>query len=84
MARDDPELVNHPNLLAVFDVGVQDGCAYLVSELIEGEGLRERLRRGPLPPRTAIAYGLQIAQGLAGATARSGLTPPACPSTVAA
>src|SRR5580704_17521077 len=38
--------LNHPNILAVYDVGVQDGTPYLVTELLEGETLRERLERG--------------------------------------
>ena len=49
--------LNHPNLLAIFDVGSQNGSQYLVSELLEGETLRERLRTGPLPLRKAVDYG---------------------------
>ena len=41
--------LNHPNILAVYDVGVHDGTPYIVSELLEGETLRDRLRHGPLP-----------------------------------
>src|SRR6266704_3291290 len=41
-------LLNHPNLLTIFDVGTADGTPYIVSELLEGETLRERLSRGPL------------------------------------
>ena len=40
--------LNHPNILAVYDVGVQAETPYLVMELLEGETLRERLNRGPL------------------------------------
>src|SRR5258708_23686223 len=39
--------LNHPNLLAIYDVGAQDGIHYLVSELLEGECLRQRLSDGP-------------------------------------
>src|SRR5271156_791352 len=39
--------LNHPNILSVYDIGEQDGLAYIVSELIEGESLRDSLRRGP-------------------------------------
>src|SRR6202158_5747592 len=39
--------LNHPNLLAIYDIGSQDGVHYLVSELLEGESLRERLNQGP-------------------------------------
>jgi serine/threonine protein kinase len=59
--------LNHPNILAVFDVGQQDGSPFLVSELLEGESLRAVLDRGPLPQRKTIEYGVQIAQGMAAA-----------------
>src|SRR5512133_936244 len=59
--------LNHPNILAVYDVGTQDGSPYIVSELLEGETLRDRLRSGPLSLRKAIDYGRQIAMGLAAA-----------------
>jgi Tol biopolymer transport system component len=59
--------LNHPNILAVYDVGVHDGAPYIVSELLEGQTLRERLSNGPIPARTALHYSVQIAQGLAAA-----------------
>ena len=59
--------LNHPNLLSVFDVGMQDETPYLVTELLEGTTLRERLRSGPIPVRKAVELGEQIAQGLAAA-----------------
>src|SRR6185369_15328587 len=59
--------LNHPNILAVYDIGTQEGAPYIVSELLEGETLRERVRSGPLPVRKAIEYAIQIAQGLAAA-----------------
>jgi eukaryotic-like serine/threonine-protein kinase len=60
--------LNHPNILAVYDVGTQeDGAPYIVSELLEGESLRERLKSGAVPLRKAIEYALQIARGLAAA-----------------
>jgi serine/threonine protein kinase len=59
--------LNHPNILAVYDIGQQDGSPYIVSELLEGEILRERLRSGPLAVRKAIDYSQQIARGLAAA-----------------
>ena len=55
--------LNHPNLMAIYDVGSQDGMHFLVSEFFEGQTLRERLATGPLPQRKAIEYGLQIARG---------------------
>ena len=59
--------LNHPNILAVYDVGTHDGAPYLVTELLEGATLRDRLRNGALPPRKAVEYAVQIAQGLAAA-----------------
>src|SRR5271154_4037793 len=64
--------LNHPNILAVFDIGQhseggQDASPFLVSELLEGESLRVALDRGPLPQRKTIEYGVQIAYGLAAA-----------------
>src|SRR6201996_5969636 len=62
--------LNHPNILSVYDVGVQDGTPYLVMELLEGETLRERLNRGSLGVRKSVEIGLQIAHGLAAAHER--------------
>src|SRR5712691_9395818 len=59
--------LNHPNILAVFDIGQQNGTPFLVSELLEGESLREVLDGGALPQRKTLDYGVQIAQGLAAA-----------------
>lgn len=59
--------LNHPNILAIFDIGDDRGSPYVVSELLEGETLRERLRPGPLNTRRAIDYGLQVTWGLAAA-----------------
>ena len=59
--------LNHPNILAIFQMGTHLGVPYMVTELLEGKSLAESLRRGPLPLRKAIDYGVQIAQGLAAA-----------------
>jgi Tol biopolymer transport system component len=59
--------LNHPNILTVFDTGSEDGTVYLVTELLEGETLRERLAGGALPARKSIEIGTQIARGLAAA-----------------
>ncbi len=59
--------LNHPNILAVYDVGEHEGSPFLVTELLEGDSLRERLRAGPLPVRKALEFGAQIAAGLAAA-----------------
>jgi eukaryotic-like serine/threonine-protein kinase len=59
--------LNHPNILAVHQLGTYEGMPYLVSELLQGETLREALRRGALPLRKAMDYTMQIANGLAAA-----------------
>src|SRR5882724_1215272 len=59
--------MNHPNILAVYDLGTHDGTFYVVSELLEGETLRKRLVEGPIPARKAIDCAVQIARGLAAA-----------------
>ncbi len=63
--------LNHPHILAIYDLGTTDkGAPYVVSELLEGETLRECLRRGPLPLRKAVDLTLQITGGLAVAHAQ--------------
>ena len=59
--------LNHPNILAVHQMGTHEGAPYLVSELLEGETLREQIKRGRMAVRRAIEYGVQIARGLAAA-----------------
>jgi serine/threonine protein kinase/Tol biopolymer transport system component len=59
--------LNHPNILAVYQMGTYFGVPYLVTELLEGATLTETIRRAPLPLRKAIDYAVQIARGLAAA-----------------
>jgi Tol biopolymer transport system component len=59
--------LNHPNILSIFDIGEDRAAPYVVSELLEGETVRDRLREGAIPSRKAIDYARQIASGLAGA-----------------
>jgi len=59
--------LNHPNILIVHDIGTHDGSPYVVSELLEGETLRQRIAGTALAQRRAIDYALQIAHGLAAA-----------------
>ena len=59
--------LNHPNILAVFDIGQHLGSPYMVCELLEGETLRQKMGEGPIPQRRAVDYALQIAEGLAAA-----------------
>ena len=57
--------LSHPNILAVFDVGTHGERMYVVTELLEGESLREVVRRGPVPWRRALGLAVQLAEGLA-------------------
>jgi eukaryotic-like serine/threonine-protein kinase len=60
-------LITHPNIVAVLEVGADGGRPFVVSELLEGQTLRALLRKGPLPAVTAMAYALEIANGLVAA-----------------
>jgi len=62
--------LNHPNIIAIHNIGEEDGTPFLVCELLEGESLRERLRREPLPVRKCLDYCGQIVEGLAAAHER--------------
>ena len=66
--------LNHPNIMAVHDVGSTagdgGGLPYIVCELLDGVDLRTRLASGPIPPRKAVHYAIQIARGLAAAHAK--------------
>lgn len=62
--------LNHPNILAIYDVGLEGSAPYIVSELLEGKTLRQRLTEGPVPVHEALAYALQIAQALTAAHER--------------
>src|SRR3974390_2439767 len=59
--------LNHPNILAVYQMATHNGVSYMVTEFLDGETLRERLTHAPLPLRKAIDYAVQIAHGLAAA-----------------
>ena len=59
--------LNHPNVLAIYDLGTHEGAPYVVSELLEGETLGARLKAGALPIRKVIDFAIQIARGLAAA-----------------
>jgi serine/threonine protein kinase/Tol biopolymer transport system component len=59
--------LNHPNIVSVYDVGAADGVHYIVSELLEGETLRERITPTGMPARKAIELAVQLANGLAAA-----------------
>src|SRR5437868_415272 len=59
--------LNHPNIVSIFHVGQCDGSPYIVTELLQGETLRDRLRRGPMRLRETCDLGVNIARGLASA-----------------
>jgi Tol biopolymer transport system component len=59
--------LNHPNILAVYDIGTDAGAPFIVSELLEGDTLRDRVNGGPATVRKSIEHALQIARGLAAA-----------------
>src|SRR5205823_9398283 len=63
--------LNHPNVLTVYDIGIDQGAPYIVTELLEGEELREPLNRGAVPFKRALDYARQIANGLAAAHAKA-------------
>ncbi|HYL84334.1 MAG TPA: protein kinase [Candidatus Angelobacter sp.] len=62
--------MRHPNILGILDIGTHDDLPFIVTEFLEGETLRERLRSGPLPQRKAIEIAAQIARGLGAAHER--------------
>src|SRR6202795_4450465 len=57
--------LSHPHICTLHDIGHQDGMDFLVMELLDGETLEQRLRKGPLPPEQTIRYAAQIADALA-------------------
>jgi len=59
--------INHPNILAVYDIGTHEGTPYIVSERLEGASLADRLKSGAVPARKAIDYASQASAGLAAA-----------------
>jgi Tol biopolymer transport system component len=59
--------LTHPNIVAIYDIGMHDGAPYIVSELLEGQTLRERLLDGPIPRRQALDFAQQMAQSLVAA-----------------
>src|SRR5229473_3060446 len=59
--------LNHPNIVSVYDVGVADKVHYIVTELIEGDTLRQRITPQGIPTRKAVELAVQLAHGLAAA-----------------
>jgi serine/threonine protein kinase len=63
--------LSHPNILALFDIGIEGDRHFVVTELLEGESLAERLRQGALPVRKAVEIAVGIARGLSAAHSKS-------------
>jgi serine/threonine protein kinase len=63
-------LLSHPGILTIYDIGSAEGQPFIVSELLEGETLRQRLNRGPIPLRKSVEIAAAIADALAAAHAR--------------
>src|SRR5262249_32508052 len=59
--------LNHPNICVVFDIGMHDGAPFIVSELLQGETLRQVCAGGAVGARRAVEYAVPIARGLAAA-----------------
>jgi serine/threonine protein kinase/Tol biopolymer transport system component len=59
--------LNHPNIVSIFHVSQYDGSPYIVTELLQGETLRDRLRKGPMRLREVLDHGVELARGLAAA-----------------
>ena len=59
--------LNHPNIVSIFHVGQRDGSPYIVTELLQGETLRDRLRKGPMRLQEVLDSGVELARGLAAA-----------------
>src|SRR5438309_11184930 len=56
--------LSHPHICHLYDIGSQDGTDFIVMELLEGESLADRLRKGPLPLKQALGIGIEIAEAL--------------------
>ena len=61
--------LNHPNICTVYEISEEDGQTFLVMEFIEGEGLDNKIERGPLALKEALGFARQVADGLAAAHA---------------
>ena len=62
--------LNHPNIMAVYDTGWHDGAPFMVTELLEGQTLTQRIAQGVQPVRKVLEWAVQAARGLAAAHER--------------
>ena len=56
--------LNHPNICTVHEIGEQDGCTFIVMELLEGMPLKERISQGVLPQEELLRIAIGVADGL--------------------
>ena len=59
--------LNHPNIVSIFHVGHYDGSPYIVTELLQGDSLRDRLNQGPVRVQQVLEWGMDFARGLGAA-----------------
>src|SRR5690349_18783468 len=59
--------LNHPNIVAVYDVNLEGDNPYIVTELVEGDSLRKVIQRGAVPVRRLLDIAVQVADGMAAA-----------------
>src|SRR5215475_9288909 len=57
--------LNHPNIVGLYDIGIENGVAYIVTELVSGETLSAVMQRGPMPVKKLLDLAVQIADGMA-------------------
>jgi predicted ATPase len=57
--------LNHPNIVTIYELGLENGTRYIAMELVDGETVRSLLASGPIPFRKLVAIAAQIADGLA-------------------
>jgi TolB-like protein/tRNA A-37 threonylcarbamoyl transferase component Bud32/Tfp pilus assembly protein PilF len=56
--------LNHPHICTIYEVGENEGQSFIAMELVEGESLKERIERGPLPIDDAVSLAVQVGEGL--------------------
>ncbi|MCX5753846.1 MAG: serine/threonine-protein kinase, partial [Candidatus Krumholzibacteria bacterium] len=56
--------LNHPNICTIYEVGEHEGQSFIAMELVEGQSLKERIERGPLPIDDAVSFAIQVGEGL--------------------
>ena len=73
--------LNHPNILVLHDLGTHEGAPYIVTELLEGQTLRQRLQEGPMAPAVALDSACRSPRAWRRPTARASSTGTSSPRT---